>query len=216
MSIRFTQLNSTSKFENDDVIALDGATKGSRKMSFTNLQNEILGGGSSEAAIQEWLDNHPEATTTVQDNSITDSKLHPSIKNNWVAAQSAKGHKVLVSSASFEAQVTDTDTIYEIRSSFDLNGTTVEIPANCILDFISGTISNGYIKFNSTLLSGNVSITCDWLGTVSNDEVKLSWFGAEPGGTFDCEPAFQSAIAYFNNAYFANGGSKILKIENGV
>lgn len=75
MSIRFTQLNSTSKFENDDVIALDGATKGSRKMSFANLQNEILGGGSSKAAIQEWLDNHPEATTTVEDNSITDAKL---------------------------------------------------------------------------------------------------------------------------------------------
>ena len=28
-----------------------------------------------EKAVQEWLDDHPEATTTVQDGSITEAKL---------------------------------------------------------------------------------------------------------------------------------------------
>ena len=203
-----------STFRNGDVIPVDGPN-GPAKMPASELQDAILGGPIDDA-VRAWLDDHPEATTTVEDNSITDTKLHPSIKNNWAAAQLAKGHKVLVSTASFFSQITDPDTIYEIRSSFDLGGATVEIPADCILNFVSGTISNGYVKFNNTLLSGNVSITCDWLGTVSNDEIELSWFGAEPGGTFDCTPAFQKAIAYFNNAYLTTGFSKILKIGIGV
>ena len=32
-----------------------------------------------EAKVQDWLDAHPEATTTVQDGSITEQKLATSI-----------------------------------------------------------------------------------------------------------------------------------------
>ena len=44
---------------------------------------QAMGGGADpaviEAAVQDWLDNHPEATTTVQDGSITEQKLATSI-----------------------------------------------------------------------------------------------------------------------------------------
>lgn len=36
------------------------------------------------AAISEWLDDHPEATTTVQDGSITNAKLADALKKNLV------------------------------------------------------------------------------------------------------------------------------------
>lgn len=44
-----------------------------------------------DAAVQEWLDDHPEATTTVQDGAITEAKISSSflheIKNNYVTPQ---------------------------------------------------------------------------------------------------------------------------------
>ena len=36
-----------------------------------NLKNEVI-----DTSVKSWLDNHPEATTTVQDGSITKSKIH--------------------------------------------------------------------------------------------------------------------------------------------
>lgn len=32
-------------------------------------------------AVDDWLDEHPEATTTVQDNSVTETKLYPELRN---------------------------------------------------------------------------------------------------------------------------------------
>ena len=44
---------------------------------------KAMGGGADpaaiEAAVQDWLDAHPEATTTVQDGSITEQKLATSL-----------------------------------------------------------------------------------------------------------------------------------------
>ena len=34
-----------------------------------------------EGAVEDWLDEHPEATTTVQDGSITNAKLHSTVQN---------------------------------------------------------------------------------------------------------------------------------------
>ena len=66
---------------------------------------KALGGGASEAEVEElrsaiaqiqedipgavadWLDDHPEATTTVQDGSITDAKLAPSVLSEFADAE---------------------------------------------------------------------------------------------------------------------------------
>jgi hypothetical protein len=51
----------------------------------------------AEEAVEKWLEEHPEATTTVQDGSLTESKMHieflPHIKNDYVTPQmfGAKG-----------------------------------------------------------------------------------------------------------------------------
>ena len=55
------------------------------------------------------------------------------------------GYKILRKDATFAAQVTDENTIYEIRYDFDLNAGSVTIPAGCVLRFNGGRIDNGEI-----------------------------------------------------------------------
>lgn len=55
-------------------------------MDFLTLFTALkLAGQPSKAdvadAVEDWLDNHPEATTTVQDGSITESKLSATVKS---------------------------------------------------------------------------------------------------------------------------------------
>ena len=59
-----------------------GETYDSRiEQAIQDLEDAIAGiDVSIEADVAEWLDQHPEATTTVQDNSITYAKLHSSTK----------------------------------------------------------------------------------------------------------------------------------------
>ena len=55
---------------------------------------------------------------------------------------------------SFANMVKEANTIYEIRDAFDLNGKTVTIPDNCVLRFEGGTLKNGTIVGNNTVLEG--------------------------------------------------------------
>jgi hypothetical protein len=50
----------------------------------TSTTFTVTNGDSSDAKIQgfieDWLDEHPEATTTIQDGSVTEEKLHPDLQ----------------------------------------------------------------------------------------------------------------------------------------
>ena len=52
-----------------------------------------------------------------------------------------------------QEDINKTDTIYEIRYDFDLDGKTITIPKNCILYFTSGKFYNGSINMNNTIVS---------------------------------------------------------------
>ena len=54
------------------------------------------------------------------------------------------------------------NTRYIIRYDFDLDGNSIEIPDNCILDFQGGSIKNGYIKLNKARLL-NTAFRGDYL-----------------------------------------------------
>jgi len=64
---------SISQFRNGDVIPVDGPN-GPAKMQSSDLQTAILGGPIDEA-VRQWLAEHPEVTTTVEDHSLTYQKL---------------------------------------------------------------------------------------------------------------------------------------------
>lgn len=50
------------------------------------------------------------------------------------------------------------NTIYIIQYDYDLNGETITIPENCVLDFQGGSLSNGTIVGNGTNLSSKVTL----------------------------------------------------------
>ena len=62
------------------------------------------------------------------------------------------GYIILNSDSSFQSQVKEPDTIYEIRTVFDLSesGGKATIPEGCILKFLGGKICNGVLYSNNT------------------------------------------------------------------
>lgn len=48
----------------------------------------------------------------------------------------------------------DTNTIYVVRYTFDLNGATISIPANCEIKFEGGSLNNGTIVLNQCKITG--------------------------------------------------------------
>lgn len=83
------------------------------------------------------------------------------------------GYKILRKSSTFAAQVTEANTIYEIRYDFDLDGQTATIPAGSTLKFNGGTINNGEIIVNqySKIIGGQT--------TLYNVRIKLKGQGIE-------------------------------------
>lgn len=75
-----------------------------------------------------------------------------------------------------QAMLSKENTIYIIQYDYNLNGQTITIPSGCVLLFEGGSISNGVVKFNNTLLEGGINIDCTILGNLLNQEIKASWF----------------------------------------
>lgn len=60
--------------------------------------------------------------------------------------------KVLFWKKDFLTQINDSNTKYIVQYDFDLNGKTVIFPENCILSIDGGSISNGTLVGNNTVL----------------------------------------------------------------
>lgn len=59
----------------------------------------------------------------------------------------------------YQDMFTQSNTIYEIRYDFDLNGQGITIPEGCVLDFQGGSLNNGCIILsNNVTINGNNSI----------------------------------------------------------
>ena len=93
------------------------------------------------------------------------------------------GYKVLNPAMSFAEQVegvNNANTIFEIKDSFDLEGGSVTIPAGCTLKFEGGTVINGTVVGDKTVVasppikifSNNCTLSGTWVG-----EGFCEWFG---------------------------------------
>ena len=92
---------------------------------------------------------------------------------------------VLVSSMFPEA-----NTIYIIQYDYDLNGATINVPANCVLFFEGGSISNGEIHSDNVVISNSTKekILTDvvFAGACVESPAMVSWFVSEyPTNTND-------------------------------
>ncbi len=104
---------------------------------------------------------------------------------------------VLKQTKTVAEQLVDTDTIYEIRYDFNLDGETITIPKDCILKFNGGSFSNGILIGTDSFLDSiptkvidNVTIKGSWLNNILFPE----WFGAKGDGVTDDTDAIQSTI----------------------
>jgi hypothetical protein len=71
------------------------------------------------------------------------------------------------------------NTIYIIQYDYDLNGSSINIPDNCVLKFEGGTLSNGTITFNKTHITDGKFINVIPLGNINNKIAYAKWFESE-------------------------------------
>lgn len=85
---------------------------------------------------------------------------------------SGKGYKILRKNISdgknilTQEMINDANTVYEIRYDFDLNGTEITIPEGCTLKFNGGSLCNGTLIGNNTIIYNYIidfSIKCKTL-----------------------------------------------------
>lgn len=81
----------------------------------------------------------------------------------------------------YQDMFTYSNTIYEIRYDFDLNGQEITIPEDCVLDFKGGSLNNGTIVGSKTKINAPLSTIFKELlitGIWDVVEVYPEWFGA--------------------------------------
>lgn len=104
------------------------------------------------------------------------------------------GYVILRKNKTFAEQVTESNTIYEIRDTFNLGGVSVNIPAGCVLYFNGGKISNGTINGASTQIDATPYLIFD--------NISFS-------GSFLCE-AFPEWVGDIPSAFYAFKNVKLV------
>lgn len=109
--------------------------------------------------------------------------------------------------------INDANTIYEIRYDFDLNGAEIQIKEGCVLNFVGGSLSNGTIIGNNSVVNSepivifrNTIIKGNWLTL----NIYQSWFDFDLSIDADNRRNFKNLIQLTNanitnNIYFCNG-----------
>ena len=97
------------------------------------------------------------------------------------------GYTILRPNKTFAEQISGkTNTIFEIRYNFDLNDATITIPNDCVLLFYGGSLKNGKIIGQNTLVvTDNIKIFDTILldGNFLNDGLYIEWWGVKAGNT---------------------------------
>lgn len=129
-----------------------------------------------------------------------------------------------------QAMISFPDTVYIIEWDFDLNGETLEVPADCVLDFKGGQLSNGILKGNNTSIDSGLSKIFDTnlslSGTYNIQEWCPEWFGAVGGNeeiksTVSIQSAINAAnstnnknVCLTNNHYYIDDTLEIYSFIN--
>lgn len=99
---------------------------------------------------------------------------------------SGKGYKILrirnencnTGNCLIQADIMDDSTVYEIRYDFDLQGNTIIMPKSAVLQFKGGSIKNGTIQGDNTIIAGfNTATFTDvtFTGTFILDSQYVTW-----------------------------------------
>lgn len=124
---------------------------------------------------------------------VADSNNELKLKDRTIE-DGGMGYVILRKNKTFADQLTQENTIYEIRYNFALDGGSVEIPADCVLKFNGGKVSNGTIVCNGAFIDADPYLIFEnvVLSGYSN-ELHSKWFCAVDGVTDD-SAAFQKLV----------------------
>lgn len=115
-----------------------------------------------------------------------------------------------------QAMINEPNTIYEIRYDFDLNGGTINIPNDCVLQFNGGCLKNGSVYSSGTSLSIYAAHFVKCSLQVNNCSLYVY------SSNFDGENEKQYAIrcegtkAYIDNVVIENYGNEQINNANGI
>lgn len=114
-----------------------------------------------------------------------------------------------------QSMMSFTNTRYIIQYDYDLNGQTIVVPLNCILDFQGGSLRNGTITFNKTILIGSIFNNVRFTGSILNQQLNIDDFGAVKGDeTFDNSTVINDLINLKKRDEY--GGAKTIFIPSGA
>lgn len=103
---------------------------------------------------------------------------------------SGKGYKILrknwlgVNNVLTQDMINEENTIYVIRYDFDLNGKEIIIPEGCVLQFEGGSLSNGSINGNNTIIKSdiyNIFKFINIIGVWKTNIIYSKWFDFKNG-----------------------------------
>ena len=102
-----------------------------------------------------------------------------------IQEKSAMRHVVLSGGKSFSEQLKQSNTIYEVRNSFDLEKKKVVIPEGCVLLMMGGSFSNGILEGTGTEIVYVAGLfNCQLRGSYNNECIHMEWFGVKSGAEF--------------------------------
>lgn len=139
------------------------AAKNEAMSAIDNREQEVLDNFNAQRVTPEMLSEATKqlinssgggtVTNLPDDEDITSTGGDtPVLKFKDRGPDHGKGYVILRRNKTFAEQVTQANTIYEVRYDFDLGGDSVSLPDNCVLKFDGGSIYNGSVVFNNTFL----------------------------------------------------------------
>ena len=129
------------------------------------------------------------------------------LRKNW---QTINGERKNVLT---QEMINEPNTIYEIRYDFDLNGGEIKIKEGCVLKFVGGSLSNGTIIGNDSVINSkpiiilkDIIINGVWLVS----DIYQSWFNFDLSENADNRNNFKNLIQLTNanitnNVFFTDG-----------
>ena len=129
-------------------------------LAFTACGTAVRGSVQESVSEGAWPDQPIIASNPVPSHRIV-------LKDNYVRVKNNRGKYQTVNLLD-EKVFSSSNTTYEIRSTFDLNGKIIRVPDNIYLDFKGGRIVNGLVS-----------------GRILNEEVDITDFGIVGDGKTD-------------------------------
>lgn len=173
----------------------------------TNIVQEL--GDNEDAVISQKvvtkaLNTLDSKVSTADEEDITsdeNSLLKLKDRNNL----NGMGYVILRKNKILSEQLTQTNTIYDIRYNFDLDGSELNVPEGCVLKFNGGSIGNGKIVGDNTIIDSSpihIFNNIELSGSFGL-EYYVEWFGAS-NKILNNEVIFNHAITQINKT--SSGG----------